>query len=470
MTQIKKGALLTHGPIISTLIKLTLPMIAGTVAFMAFNLIDTYFVGQLSAQDLAAMSFTFPVIMTVLSMSFGLGVGTTALVSRALGGNQPDKAKRLTTDSLILSVVIVLVIAVIGIFTIDPLFSRLGADAPILALIRKYMVIWYIGVPFLVVPMVGNAAIRATGDTRTPATIMILGVVINTVLDPLLIFGLGPFPRLELAGAAIATVFSRSITFLLAIWVLYYREKMLILRLPAVGEFFASLKQILYIGLPVSGTQMIVPLTTGYITRLVAGFGTEAVAAYGVASRIDLFAIIIVMALTTALNPFIGQNLGAKAFDRVRQAVWYSQSFAFLWGIGMLILFLFIRFPISRLFNDDQTVIATLALYLSIVPISYGLQGVIRICNITLNVLGKPIHATAISLFQMFILYIPLALLGASLYGLSGIFLAAAVANILTGVGIYFWLRWHLGRLEVTHTAVPSMPGMARKKAGTLPS
>ncbi len=170
---------LTEGPIVPTLIKLTLPMILGIVSMVAFNLIDTMFVGRLGDDELAAISFTFPVVMVVGGIAMGLGIGISAVVSKAIGEKNQEKVIRFTTDGLLLALLIVAIFAIIGILTIDPLFTLLGVNDKIMPLVESYMSIWYLGVIFIIVPMAGNNAIRATGDTVTPSIIMITAAGIS---------------------------------------------------------------------------------------------------------------------------------------------------------------------------------------------------------------------------------------------------------------------------------------------------
>lgn len=187
-------AILTEEPVGKTLTKLTWPMVIGILGMVTFNLADTFFVGRLGTLELAALSFTFPVVMVVSSLALGLGIGTSSVVSRAIGEGDEAKVKRLTTDSIILSFLVVGVFVVVGRLTIEPVFRMLGATPDILPLVKQYMQIWYPGMIFVVVPMVGNSAIRATGDTKTPSAIMLIAVTVNFIFDPLFIFGIGPFP------------------------------------------------------------------------------------------------------------------------------------------------------------------------------------------------------------------------------------------------------------------------------------
>ena len=325
-------AKLIEGNIPGQLVRLTLPMFVGILGMISFNLIDTFFVGRLGAKELAAMSFTFPVVMIIGSISMGLGIGASSVISRAIGEGAHRKVVRLTTDGLLLALLTVIVFVTAGLFTLEPLFTALGADAELLPLIESYMKIWYLGVPFVIIPMVGNNAIRATGDTKTPSAIMFVAIVVNSVLDPLLIFGIGPFPRMELEGAALATVIARAVTLIVAFWVLWKREKMLSLAIPKITQVFNSWKKILYVGVSAAGTNLIIPISIGIITRLVSAHGNEAVAGFGVASRIEAFSLTIMMALGSVMAPFAGQNLGAGKIGRIRTALKLGRGFSMVWG------------------------------------------------------------------------------------------------------------------------------------------
>jgi len=420
---------------------MTVPMIFGMVGMVAFNLVDTFFVGQLGTQELAALSFTFPIIMVIGSLAMGIGVGSSAVISKAIGRGDHHMVQRLTTDSLILSLIMVAFFVLIGMLTIEPLFRLLGATPDIIPLIREYMIIWYPGVLFLIIPMVGNNAIRATGDTKTPSVIMLVAVFVNIVLDPILIFGLGPFPMLGLTGAAIATVLSRAITLIVAIWVLYYRDRMITFDIPPLKTIIDSWKSIMYIGLPVAATRLLSPIAMGVIIALIATYGHEAVAAFGVGIRIEFLAMTVIFALSTVIGPFVGQNLGAGRYDRVKLGVKYSNGFSFIWGVVMFVLLAVTARPVASIFNDDPVVISIIMLYLWMVPIGYALFGVFQISTITLNVLNKPVHAAILMVIQMFVLYIPLAYVGSYLFGLPGIFGAIVLAYSLSGIASHFVIK-----------------------------
>lgn len=440
-------AKLTEGPIAPMLIRLTIPMILGVFSMVSFNLIDTYFVGRIGTNQLAALSFTLPVVMVLNAIGMGLSMGASAVISRAVGEENKDKVQKLTVASLFLAVVLAGIFVLIGLVTLEPLFRLLGAGEDTLPLIKEYMQVWYIGVIFVIVPFVGNSAIRANGDTRTPATIMMSMVALNIVLDPIFIFGWGIVPAMGLEGAALATVIARAMSLVIGLYVLY-RLEMLSLKVPTFPDLMDSWRQILFIGGPASLTNLVVPLTTGLITSIVSGFGKEAVAALGVSARIDLFAIMVVVALSTVLGPFVGQHLGAKKLDRLQQGVQISQRFGILWGIFMLALLFFSRKYIGSWFTDNEEVINHIALYLSIVPLSYSFRSIYALNNTILNVLNKPIVASIITISMMFAVYLPLAYLGARWFGLEGVFGSIAVAYAYGGILSYVLVRYQLFGLK----------------------
>ena len=432
---------LTEGAIANRLIKLTLPMVWGIFALVAFNLADTYYVGQLGTEQLAAMSFTFPVVMTLGNLAMGLGIGASSIIARAIGEGDRSRVQRFTTNSLTLGIVAVALLSSVGLFTIEPLFKALGANEVVLPFIKEYMQIWYFGMVFLVIPMVGNSAIRAAGDTLTPSLIMTCSAGFNILLDPLLIFGFWGFPEWGLVGAAWATVISRAITLIASLLVLKFKEKMLSSHFPDLAETLWCWRDILYVGLPAAGTNMIAPISVGIITSLLAVHGSVAVAGFGVASRIQSFATIVLMALASSISPFVGQNWGAKQYSRVFKALQQSYLFCLAWGVLMAIVLAAGASSIVSLFNRDPEVIAIANTYLKIVPISYGMAGIIQVANSAFNALGKPIPVVVATILRMFVLYIPLAYIGSHWFGAVGIFIAATIANVIIGIGAYWWSR-----------------------------
>jgi len=435
---------LTQGPVTAKLVSLTIPMIFGMFSMVVFNLVDTFFVSRLGTAELAAMGFTFPVVMFIVSIALGLGVAASSVVSRAIGRGDYNQVRRLTTDSLIISLFIVVIFAVLGLFTMDWVFRLLGANGTVLVLIKQYMRIWYCGVAFVVIPMVGNNAIRACGDTLFPSMVMIVSALVNLILDPLLIFGLWGFPRLELKGAAIATVIARAVAFVLSLLILHFKEKLIDFSVPALKDLINSVKQIFYIGIPSAVSRLLIPITTAIIMRIVSGFGHTAVAAFGVAVKIEMFVFLVIMALATALIPFVGQNWGAKEFSRVKDAMKKANLFSLWSGFGTFIVFLGLAVPLGHLFSKDSEVAKYITWYLWIIPISYGVRGCAFLIASVFNAMNKPLFAIVLNLVRMLVLTIPFAIIGSRIAGLAGLFVGLCLANLVAGgVSLIIGIRYH---------------------------
>jgi Na+-driven multidrug efflux pump len=187
----------------------------------------------------------------------------------------------------------------------------------------------------------------------------------------------------------------------------------------------------------------------GIITRLLSSFGPETVAAFGVSSRIEFFALTVVRALSTVLAPFIGQNWGASRYDRAVSGVKYSKLFSIFWGGVLYIGFLLLAKPIASIFNSDTDVIRGITLYLRIVPLGYGLQGILLLAISALNVLRKPLHASFLRIAQMFVIFVPLAFLGSALLGVPGIFAALTISYCMIGTGSSILLNKIMSRESV---------------------
>ena len=429
----KFKAQILEGPIAPTLIRMAVPMLIGIAAIVLFNIVDTFWVGQLGALELTAMSYTFPVVMIVTSLAMGVSIGGTAVIARALGHGDEDQVKRLTTDALVLANTLVIVVALIGLFTINPLFRALGADEQTLPLIRQYMVPWYLGVGLLVIPMVGNGAIRATGDTKTPSYVMMVAGLVNAVLDPFLIFGWGPAPELGLTGAALATIGSYAGALVAALYILIKREELIAFEIPKVSEVLNSWRRILHIGLPAAGTNLLSPVSAGIMTRMVSEYGEPAVGGFGVATRIEGFALIGIGAMSTAVTPFVAQNLGAGNCERIRGATRFVIGHAIVWGGGAALLLAVFRGPLAGIFSDNAEVIAAAKSYLLIVPISFITLGIAQLIGTTLNALNQPLKASALVATRLMVLAVPLAAAGSALMGMQGLFGGIAAANLVIG-------------------------------------
>lgn len=452
MKQFDKSQL-TEGPLGKIIIKMTIPMVYGMTGLFGFMLIETFFIGQLGKNELAAFNYTMPIIMVLNGLAFGVGNGVAAVISLAIGRGEMDKVRRLTTDSMVLGIILVSIFIITGYLTVDPLFEAMGAKPEIIPLIENYIHIWYAGALFVVLPMIGSNCIRATGDTKTSGKIMIYSVLINLVLDPIFIFGLGPIPKMSLEGAAYASVISRALIFVYAIWILYFRDKMMTLRRPKLKEVFDSWKKIMYIGLPQGATNIIMPAGAGIIISFASVYGKDAVAGLGVGLRIEMFAYSIIFALGAAIGPIIGQNWGARKYGRVRETMKLSLRYSYIWSIFMAVVFAAAGSAIGSIFNDSAGVIDSIALYLLLIPFSHPLLNIMVISNITINILHRPFTAAFLNLLRVFILYIPLTYLGSYFFGFEGLLGGISASNIVLGIASYYILNNVINNEQVKEEA-----------------
>ncbi|MGD8175533.1 MATE family efflux transporter [Marinimicrobium sp. ARAG 43.8] len=437
-------ATLTEGSVAGQLRTLAIPMVWGLLATMSFNVVDTFYVAQLGNQPLAAMSFTFPVVLTITSLGIGLGAGTSSAISRAIGEGDSNSARRLATDAISLTFLISATMCLLGWLFLDPLFSLLGATPDLLPLIRDYMSIWFISAPFLMVPMVCLSALRALGLSQIQGYLMGAAALFNALLDPLLIFGLWGFPALELQGAALATLITRVLTFLVAFYILAARVHLLTYPWVAWHALSRSWKTIVHVGVPAMVANVIVPLATAVVTLMVARYGTDAVAGLGVAMRIEPLMLIAFYALSGVIGPFFGQNFGAGQPDRLARALSVLTRFSLGFGLLVAVLLWWFGGALASLFSEHDDVLKVAAFYLAVVPFSYGAYGLVMAVNAAFNGLGRPLPAMALSAGRVVYVFLPLALIGQWWLGLEGIFIATALSNVLVGLWAWWWLRHYV--------------------------
>ena len=437
------------GDIQETLRKMTIPMILGLIMLMTFGLVDTFFVSLIGTNQLAAISFTFPVTFTVISLNIGLGIGTSAVIGRLFGQNQFAEAKITATSALMTVFALVGSLCFVGYHTIPLIFSWLGADEALIPFIYDYMSIWYFAGVLLAIPMIGNSVLRAAGDTKSPSMIMASGGAINALLDPLLIFGWGPVPALGLKGAAIATAIAWGVG---VIWILLLLQKRALMtpRLLSFKEYKAHVSGVLKIGVPAAGANMLTPIAAGIVTAIVAGYGPTAVAAWGVGGRLESIASIVMLALSMSLPPLLSQNYGAQKVDRVKAA--YHIAIKFVFGFQLLVFALLYIMAdyIALVFAKEAEVATLITLFLMIVPLGYGLQGVVVLTNSAFNAVHRPMAALCLNSLRLFIFFVPFCYLGSIYYGLIGLFTGAVLANAVMALISYAWFMRMIKQEEST--------------------
>ena len=456
---------LTTGSTARHLVRMTLPMFVGISSMIVASMIDIIYIGWLGSLELAAISFTFPLVMGLVTLSMGIGVGAASIIARLAGQGDHRRVRRLATHALLLATLLVATLSALMYAFQAPIFRLLGADEAVLPLIIEYMSIWIAGQPLFTLPMVATMIMRATGHARAPAWVMGGSAILQVGLAPALIFGLpGHWDGLGLAGAAWAFVSSRGVTFLIALGLLL-RMRLLNFQTMSVGAIWASWREVLAIGIPSAMNNLISPASLAITVALLAGHSHAVVAGFGVASRVESLATMVLMALSASTGPFVGQNWGARRYGRIHEAHRLAYRFALGYGVVVCVVLALWGQPLAALIIDDEAVVDATYAYLLIVPVTYGLLGVSMIAGATFTALGKPIPTLLLSLGRMVVFYLPLALAGDRLFGFVGIYGAAALANLLIAILSAIWLQRHLRRY--TPAGRVSRPKPTNQTAGS---
>lgn len=415
-------------------------MALGLLAIISFDAVDLFFVSQLGDAQLAAISFCFPVLWLLTSVIIGFEAGAASTISRAVGKGDQRSARRQTTDTAMLAGLVTFIICQIGLLSIDPVFRLLGATDELMPLITEYMSIWYWSVPASAVSWVALASMRARGNTLLEGKIIIVAAIINAILDPIMIFGLLGFPRLEMAGAAVATLTANLIVLVGTLTYLHFSLRVFATPFTALANILDSWKRMLHVGLPAILTSTIVPISNGIAVAMIATYGVDAVAGFGVAIRIEPIALIVFYSLSAITSPFMGQNFAAGKVGRLDEARRVIGKFSIAYGLSLAVALLVLAAPLTALFTDTESIQKVAIEYLWIMSISYGGYGVVMSVCAAFNGVGYPLPGVAISAGRALILFLPLAWLGQWMVGLNGIFLAAAASNIIMGALAYLWL------------------------------
>ena len=422
----------------------TWPMALGVMSLLGFYLVDSIFVARLGTAPLAAQSFTFPLAFLVIGVQVGIGIAIAALISRAIGAGQQDQANRLgalvlTGGGLLLGVLLLLLWLLQA-----PAFSLIGASDAIRELIRPYWAIqvlamWVGGVLYF-----GYSLFRAHGNTRFPGLMMVLTSLLNLMLDPILIFGVGDWDGFGLPGAALASLLAFAIG--LGILVLALRGKGWVQRHGMLVQMRVSAWPFAQIAGPAMISQLMPPLAAMLATALVARAGDQAVAAWGMASRLESFSIVLVLGMTMALPPWLGRCYGGNDWDTVRRLMRVAAAMVIGWQLVLGLLMALLAAPLAGLLVETAPVQSYLTLLIRWLPPSYGLLGVCMLVVSASNALGWPMRAMLISFLRLFLCYLPLLWLGYQLGDFGGLALGAAFGNLLAGVMAWMFYQQALGK------------------------
>ncbi|ARR08685.1 Fis family transcriptional regulator [Vibrio campbellii] len=378
------------------LFTMTWPMLFGVLSLMSFQLVDSAFIGQLGVLPLAAQGFTLPLQMVVIGIQVGLGIATTAVISKALGANNARYAKQLGGLVLMIGSVGVAVFGLLIWLLRYPILSLLSAPDSVMPIIDSYWPWWLLSSWVGAVLYFYYSICRANGNTMLPGTMMMVTSGVNLVLDPLFIFTFD----LGINGAAIATVIAFGFGILVVAprvqrnhWASFeWHDLNVVKSVTSIGNIMG----------PAMISQLLPPLSSMLATKLLAGFGTAAVASWALGSRYEFFAIVSVLALTMSMPPMVGRLLGAKNYADIQSLI----SIAVKFVLGFQLLIAIITFvaadPLALLMTSDAEVTSVLEMHLMIVPISLGSLGVCMLMVSICNALGKSYTALTISALRLF--------------------------------------------------------------------
>jgi putative MATE family efflux protein len=376
--------------------------------------------------------------MVVLSLSIGLGAGTSSVIARALGACEPG-VPRLVADALILTFLLAAVCAVVGVAEARPLARLLGAGPDLVPSIAAYLQVWFPTAILILLPQVGLSAARAAGDATFQGVAMIASTLLNLAFAPIAISGAFGFHGFGLVGAPISTALAWLPMLGATLWRLHYLRILSFDHL-RLDEFLHSSKRILRVGVPAAATNTVIPVSAGIITALLARYGHDVVAGFGLGSRVESVAMVPFFALSAVMNPFAGQNFGAGRTLRVREAMRVTSIFCGVSGAVLAVGLFFGRHWIASRFTGDGAVITSATLYLALVPISYGPGGVIAIANAAFNGLNRPFSAVIVSVARTLLVNVPVAWALGRMFGVPGIFLGICISNVLVGVASGLWV------------------------------
>jgi putative MATE family efflux protein len=446
-TSSKNNLMITDGSVLGAVVRLTVPMLVSGILQNAQSLIDLFWVGSLGPTAVAAVAMSATILMLLFPMLMGISTGTVALVARAMGAGQPEEASEATSQSLLLAVFLGGISGLLGWHFSDRLFHLLGAAPEILPDGEAYLRISLLGSFTVFVLFIANAALQGAGDTVTPMYVMVISNILNIVLAPLLIFGLGPFPRLLVRGAAWAMVLSQAAAASLSLYVLFTGRSHLHTRLRQWKPRLSLSWRILRIGLPGSGQMLSRSLMSAVMMRIVAGCGVAAVAAYGVGLRLHMIVLMPAFALGGAAATMVGQNLGAAKPARARHAAWLATWL----DVGVMVVaaafFMVLAPALIRVFNGEPEVVRIGSRYLLIVSPFYIFAALGIVLGRALNGAGDSMAPMVITILTLWGLQVPLAIWWSRLWQTptQGVWWAIAAAMTVNGLLVAGWFetgRW----------------------------
>ncbi|MFH1850689.1 MAG: MATE family efflux transporter [archaeon] len=435
---------LTEGSIVKALITLAVPIVLGNILQTAYQLTDTFWVGRLGVEAVAAVSLSFPIIFLLISLGGGFAIAGTILVAQYKGKKEQYNVDHIAAQTMIMVLILSTALSTVGYFLSEPIIKFMGADPAVLAGAVSYLRISFIGVIFLFGYFVFQSLMRGVGDVKTPMIIVLGTVLLNLILDPLFIFGFGPIPAFGVSGAAMATIGTQGIAAILGIIMLFSGKYGVHLKTKHLKPDFAIIRKMFKLGFPASIEQSTRALNFTIMTLLVASFGTLAVASYGIGFRILSFVIIPAMGLSMANSTLVGHNMGAGKIERAVKTSQVSSLLAFmtLTVVGIL-LFVFAA-PIAGTFiPSDMEVIQMSSVFIRIMALTFGFIGVQQVLTGTLQGSGNTVLSMTLSIATSWVINFPLAYILSkhSSLGIDGLWWSFPISNVFGATILYVAYR-----------------------------
>lgn len=417
---------------------LAAPVTIAMLVQTMYNIVDTAFVGRLGAASIAALTFAFPIFFIMISINSGLGAGINSIISRRLGAKDRDGAENSAVHGLIMSEVLAVVVFIIGWLTLQPLFSLFGATPEVFKLSMSYMTIILIAVFFMFPAYAMNSIFAAQGDTRTPMIVQTFGFMLNAILDPIFIYVLG----YGVQGAAIATVIAISITLVVYIYFLRTRSYLKI-RFRSFKFSFSLCREICRVGAPASLMMLMLSVYVMFLNRFMAHFGTDYVASFGLATRLESFVSLPIFALSISLLTLVGMFYGAKRLELLKAISWYGIKIGILATGAIGILFYLFPSLFLRIFTHDRLLLMIGSAYLRIDVLTFPLMAISMIVSRIMQGLGYGLPGLTINLIRIFFVAVPLAYVFVFILGYG--FLSIAWAMVVGGVTASLLAFWWMG-------------------------
>jgi putative MATE family efflux protein len=439
----------TEGSIGRVTILLAIPMILEMAMESVFAIVDIFFVSRLGTEAVATVGLTEAMITLLYAVAIGLSMGTTALVARRIGEKDRGAASLAAGQAIWIGLFVSVVVGLIGIFFARDMLSLMGADEAVLDVGENYTQIMFGACFSIVFLFILNSIFRGAGDANLAMRALILANGLNIVLDPCLIYGVGPFPEMGVTGAAVATNIGRTVGVLYALYYLCGGGGRIRLHLRDMGIKLGLIWSLVRISIGGIAQFLVATASWVFLMQLVSGFGSDAVAGYTIAVRIVMFSILPAWGFSNAAATLVGQNLGAGLPDRAETTVWHIARYnAYYMGVAALIMLLFTQ-PIAEFFAAEGEVLDYAVACLRIFTYGYVFWGFGMAIIQAFNGAGDTMTPTWINVFCFWIVQVPLAyFLALTLeFGPEGVFWAVFVSDMLTGiVGVAFFMRgkWKL--------------------------